>query len=292
MAGEAGLISGIANIAATALQNKANMDLAKYSYEQQQQMIAQQNEYNSPKAQMARYEEAGLNPHLIYGSGQQSAGNQSQIARYEAPQMSKADLTPAVTQAMNQIMMKKDLDLKEAEMQLRHQQFENLKEEQFRIRAERHSKDIENMWNSYITGFDPGLVSQVGDMDKIAHGMRTRRYSGELMNLSSMYEYRQAQKAYLKVQEEVAGMNLKQKQYYYDNIQPLMKEILDKKSKGLDYSNELLRLETKFYRANQFYKYGVGVAGAVSSFISPIKIGGGVSSPGNSTYGFGSDFSW
>lgn len=34
-----------------------------------QQQWDKQNKYNSPQAQMARYKEAGLNPHLIYGQG-------------------------------------------------------------------------------------------------------------------------------------------------------------------------------------------------------------------------------
>lgn len=38
--------------------------------------VRDQNSYNSPAAQMARYRQAGLNPHLIYGQG--NPGNQSQ----------------------------------------------------------------------------------------------------------------------------------------------------------------------------------------------------------------------
>lgn len=38
--------------------------------------IRQQNAYNSPRSQMARYQAAGLNPALIYSQG--NAGNQSQ----------------------------------------------------------------------------------------------------------------------------------------------------------------------------------------------------------------------
>lgn len=38
-----------------------------------------QNEYNTPRNQMLRYQDAGLNPHLIYGQG--SPGNQPQPAQ-------------------------------------------------------------------------------------------------------------------------------------------------------------------------------------------------------------------
>jgi len=49
-------------------QNKYNLD-----------MWNMQNEYNSPKAQMERFGEAGLNPHLIYGKG--TAGPAGQVAQ-------------------------------------------------------------------------------------------------------------------------------------------------------------------------------------------------------------------
>lgn len=45
----------------------------KFNIEQRDYM----NQYNSPESQMARLKAAGLNPHLIYGSGSGSTGNQS-----------------------------------------------------------------------------------------------------------------------------------------------------------------------------------------------------------------------
>lgn len=65
--------------------NKANMELAKYQTAANEEFIKQQNTYNSPTAQMARFSDAGLNPNLIYGQG--SAGNQAAPNRYEAPRV-------------------------------------------------------------------------------------------------------------------------------------------------------------------------------------------------------------
>lgn len=42
-----------------------------------------QNEYNSPKAQMQRYKDANLNPHLIYGQG--DSGNSFQVRSADTP---------------------------------------------------------------------------------------------------------------------------------------------------------------------------------------------------------------
>lgn len=59
-------------------QNKYNE--GRYAKERQDMLDFwnMQNEYNSPQAQMARFREAGLNPHLIYGQG--NAGNASTIS--------------------------------------------------------------------------------------------------------------------------------------------------------------------------------------------------------------------
>lgn len=67
--------------------NQANMELAKYQYEKNLEMWNKQNEYNSPASQMKRYEEAGLNPNLIYGTGTSSAGNSTSAPSYSAPTM-------------------------------------------------------------------------------------------------------------------------------------------------------------------------------------------------------------
>lgn len=57
-----------------------NKQLAKYQYDLNMQAWREQNEYNSPAAQMARYQEAGLNPRLVYGQGDN--GNASPPPEY------------------------------------------------------------------------------------------------------------------------------------------------------------------------------------------------------------------
>lgn len=55
--------------------NKTNIRLAQEGREHDINMWNRQNEYNTPEMQMQRLKEAGLNPNLIYGSGQASTGN-------------------------------------------------------------------------------------------------------------------------------------------------------------------------------------------------------------------------
>lgn len=54
--------------------NRANRENQQWLLEQERMLQQEQREYDSPKAQMERYIAAGLNPHLIYGTGS-SAGN-------------------------------------------------------------------------------------------------------------------------------------------------------------------------------------------------------------------------
>lgn len=81
-----GVVGNIMNKSAIREQNKANKDLAKYQFDLNMQAWHQQNQYNSPAAQVARLQAAGLNPQLAYGSGS-NAGNASSVPQYEAPHM-------------------------------------------------------------------------------------------------------------------------------------------------------------------------------------------------------------
>lgn len=75
-----------AAIKAVQEQNKGNMKLAEYQYEKNLEQWMRENEYNSPKSQMQRYADAGLNPNLIYGSG--SSGNAGSSPQLEMPHLS------------------------------------------------------------------------------------------------------------------------------------------------------------------------------------------------------------
>ncbi len=64
---------------------RQNKELSQFQYNQDVEMWNRQNAYNSPTEQMKRYQEAGLNPNMIYGSGSSSAGNATQMPKYNAP---------------------------------------------------------------------------------------------------------------------------------------------------------------------------------------------------------------
>jgi hypothetical protein len=75
-------INAAATIGSTLLANRSNKKLAQYSFNKNLEMWKLQNEYNSPKQQMARYNEAGLNPNLMYDKG--TSGNSQTMPQYQA----------------------------------------------------------------------------------------------------------------------------------------------------------------------------------------------------------------
>lgn len=114
--------------AGSAFTYQQQKDLAKYQYDLNMQGWREMNEYNTPKNQMARYQEAGLNPNLIYGTGSASAGNAGSFPEYKAPNLSRFqafdNIGSQVLAGMMQIKQLSNLDkqgqLLEAQTDLAH----------------------------------------------------------------------------------------------------------------------------------------------------------------------------
>lgn len=89
------LIGALATLGATAAtiiaakrsqrrQNKANKQMAEYQNALNQKAWQEQQDYNTPAAQMQRLKDAGLNPNLIYSQG--TTGNADSQPSYVAPE--------------------------------------------------------------------------------------------------------------------------------------------------------------------------------------------------------------
>lgn len=76
----AGLVAAGGAVAGSAITARNNRKIAEFQAEANERYLRQQLEYDKPINQMARFQEAGLNPNLIYSQG--SAGNQSTPLRY------------------------------------------------------------------------------------------------------------------------------------------------------------------------------------------------------------------
>lgn len=100
-----GLVGGLMNRNSQKDANKENIQLAREQQQFQQKMVQQQNEFNSPVAQMHRYAQAGLNPNLVYTQG--NPGNQTSIPSYQRADVKpvqfnfQSDMANAVAQVYN-----------------------------------------------------------------------------------------------------------------------------------------------------------------------------------------------
>lgn len=74
----------LGNIVGQGITNVSTKRRQKAAFDNNVRMWIMQNEYNHPKMQMQRYQEAGLNPNLIYGQG--TPGNATQLPKYIAPE--------------------------------------------------------------------------------------------------------------------------------------------------------------------------------------------------------------
>lgn len=85
--------------------NKTNLKLARQARAYDLKMWNMQNEYNSPQNQMARLQEAGLNPNLAYGSGSVSGNVTSSPPKSPVPHvenvMSNVNILPMVLDALS-----------------------------------------------------------------------------------------------------------------------------------------------------------------------------------------------
>lgn len=233
-----GLASGVGNIISTERANKANKELAEYSFDMQRQMIQEQNAYNSPVQQIARYQEAGLNPSLIYGNGQSSPGNQSSLARYDAPTMQapNVDLNTAVQMALQAREMKSRINLQEE--QAYAQRMLGLGYEQ-----DAYSKQIDTAVKAFKAGLStpPGVWSQE-DLDSIRKGDTLRKWNLEISGI-------EAANAYKAAETELAKSSAAKNEWWTNHIGPALESLYVAQKEGRDIENVIRGIEKSAYES-------------------------------------------
>lgn len=228
------LLSGAGNVVSTLLANRANRKLAEYSFEQQKQMIAEQNRYNSPAEQIKRYEEAGLNPALIYGNGTSSAGNQSSLAKYEAPTIQAPNVNVDLAQALAMALQYQET---KAKVRLIDEQAYAQKQIGLGYQLDNYQKQIDTA----IKGINAGLSNPPGvltptELDELRKGNIVRRYDLETRGAEISNDLKQ-------IQSQVYQLNAKERDFYIKNLQPVEQKILDLREKGLSLDNALKQVE-------------------------------------------------
>ncbi|WNK13923.1 MAG: DNA pilot protein [Microvirus sp.] len=88
-------INAISNVLTNSAQKNTNLEIYNRQRADALSDYNIQNQYNSPKEQMARFKEAGLNPHLIYGQTNTAApirSNTLDTPKYVAPRIDENTL--------------------------------------------------------------------------------------------------------------------------------------------------------------------------------------------------------
>jgi hypothetical protein len=170
-----------ANAGAQLLTNRAQKksNLEMYNTQRQDALADwnRQNQYNSPEAQMARFKEAGLNPHLIYGqmtTAQPIKTPEVQTPKYVAPQADPQDF--------NVLGRQYSLDTQRL-------QNENLEKTSKLIEAQTLKANSETDWKNVYTDFFKS----------------TDPYRREGMNISNLLkgsQYRQSEERITSIQKE------------------------------------------------------------------------------------------
>lgn len=117
----ASLAGGALNAWQTERQNRRSEAFSREMYDRTRadnlQFWNMQNEYNSPQAQMARFQAAGLNPNLIYGQGNSGPAGSIPTPDVQTPQFRTPEWGNALSTSglgfMNAIY---DLDIKQAQV--------------------------------------------------------------------------------------------------------------------------------------------------------------------------------
>lgn len=234
--------TNIANLKIAKQTNNAQKQLAKYQAEQNYKLWQENNAYNTPAAQMERYNEAGLNPNLIYGNGQSSAGNSSSPAEgYKAPTLQRAvvdysGIASSSQALMNGLINASQIKKTDAEIDALRQNTENLKVDHtykelqvaYQNLVNSKTEDEASMWKSILEARKANLLGG-------AHQSESSALTNDALRPLLV-----AQKA-----EEVSNMfyqNAKL-EYFINNIQPLQrKELIAKMSN--------LAAQTQLYRSN------------------------------------------
>lgn len=142
MGGIASIASPLASYFGQKSANKTNLELAKQGREHDVNMWNQQNAYNTPSMQMQRLKEAGLNPNLIYGSGNASAGNADAAKQAQVPTVSNEMASFAQASMIPTLSLYNDWQVKKAQIA--------------NINAETQSKVYDNEIKSHIIPFAEG----------------------------------------------------------------------------------------------------------------------------------------
>lgn len=245
----AAIIAAVGVIVAAIVQGSQNKDLAQYQNQQNKKLLEDQLEYDTPKAQMERFQEAGLNPSLIYGSGSGISGNQGsplqfpdiKPADYQGAGASAGQAGIAVLEAKLLQSQRQNLDSKTIESQARSgliQVQQDIAAANPLLNKAVYNSMIESWISSaQIKAAEAGLATQKHDFMKSQTVDPTKSSSKGLdayVELSS--------NGWQKMEAELR--NIQQRYKLGEADQKLKASVLESK----EFQNDILEIQSRFMR--------------------------------------------
>lgn len=253
--------------------NRWQLQLAKYSYEQQRQMIAEQNAYNSPLSQLKRYEEAGLNPNLIYGEGKASAGNQSEIAKYNAPNLVAPNVGQIGSTLMDAVRLQMAMEQNNADLRIKSEQANNLKLLGNKYNQDYYTQLLHNIEESELLGFNPGLLLTADEIGKIRSSRKITMYDTKMRVEQETANLKHAQYLLSRAEKSLVSLKADAQDYYIKNIQPKVNRAMELAITGQESKNAILEVEKEFSKADKWFHYGDAFVKDIIDVINAVKPG-------------------
>lgn len=191
--GVPGLIQGLGSLGASLIGNSGAKRRQNLANQQNIEFWNMQNKYNTPKAQMGRLKDAGLNPNLIYGSGSANTGVAGSIAPSKAAPYSIQNPIP-----LQSALLQSQIDLnnsnanknnvqadsvggllpgRKAELQFKN----DLAEVKLDIQNKTKSEQIETIKNSKLQS-DFNVIIKEKDKEEALKGNIKGNYIGTILN--------------------------------------------------------------------------------------------------------------
>jgi len=244
-----------ANAGAQLLTNRAQKrsNLEMYNTQRQDALADwnRQNQYNSPEAQMTRFKEAGLNPHLIYGqmtTAQPIKTPEAKAPNYVAPQANPDDFNILGRQYA---------------LETQRLQTENMKYQGDLIKAQILKNESETNWKNIYSSFFKDTEPYRAEGLNISNLLKGSQYRQSEERITSIQRERQLIAP--KIQSIIAGTQLSE-QKKAESAQQIINMITAQKLLG----QKVITQEQE----NQFAKkiQAMGIAGqTLSSLLRLLK---------------------
>lgn len=211
----AAILGGLMNSSNTSRTNEMNLQIAREGFQHDVDMWNANNEYNTPKNQMARLQDAGLNPNLVYGNGDVVGNTSSQTPSFHAPHLSAYQgWSGDLDRAANSLIMSANLDNLKAQNDVLVAQAGSIKQTTQESAAKTAGILLENQNIPYETRVLAQKVLQESLNTEILQNKADFSYSNERIE----YDTKVAQRDIMARQYIVLGQDIITNELQQENI--------------------------------------------------------------------------